>query len=158
VTALRSLLALLLIAGSIRPVPGYAQETAAPPGALAPAEVPPPENAFQLGLGNLSGPWPDRFLLFNDFWVAEADVALYGVPSTWGGAQATVPHQLVGLRAMGLGVRFDEAVGPDGQRRLVLAPLYRDWDDLSGWEKFGLALQYAGAAAAVGHFVGKALH
>ena len=155
---MRSLLALLLIAGLAQPGPGLAQETGAPPNALAPADGPPPENDFQLGLGNLSGPWPDRFLLFNDFWVAEAAVALYGVPTSWGGAQGTAPHQLVGLRAMGLGVRFDEAVGPDGKRRVVLSPLYRDWDDLTGWEKFGLTLQYAGAAAAIGHFVGKLAH
>ena len=155
---MRSLLALLLIAGLAQPGPGFAQVTGAPPNGLAPAEVPPPVNAFQLGLGNLSGPWPDRFLLFNDFWVAEAAVALYGVPTAWGGAQSTAPHQLVGLRAMGLGVRFDEAVGPDGKRRVVLSPLYRDWDDLTGWEKFGLTLQYAGAAAAIGHFVGKLAH
>jgi hypothetical protein len=80
------------------------------------------------------------------------------VSTSWGGAQSTAPHQLVGLRAFGLGVRFGGEVGPDGRRRLALAPLYRDWDDLTGWEKFGLTLQYAGAAAAIGHFVGKLAH
>jgi hypothetical protein len=160
VTVIRSLLAVLLTAGLVLlgPGAGLAQEAVAPPAALAPGDVPPPENAFQLGLANLSGPWPDRFLLFNDFWVADAAVALCGAPTSWGGAQGIAPHQLVGLRALGLGVRFDEAVGADGTRHLVLAPLYRDWDDLDGWEKFGLVLQYAGAAAAIGHFVGKAVH
>lgn len=154
---MRSLLAVVLaaitaLAGSGA---GLAQETGTPSSALAPADMPPPANAFQLGLGNPSGPWPDRFVLFNDFWSAEVSVALYGVPSFWGSARGPDPQQLVGLGALGLGLRFEEEVGPDGERRLVFAPLYRDWDDLSGWEKFGLALQYAGAAAAVGHFVGK---
>jgi hypothetical protein len=158
VTSLRSVVAVLLAGALVAAGPGLAQETGAPPIVLTPGDVPPPENAFQLGLADLSGPWPDRFLLFNDDWVADAAVALYGAPTSWGGAQVTAPHQLVGLRALGLGVRFDETVGPDGKRRLVLAPLYRDWDDLNGWEKFGLALQYAGAAAAIGHFAGKLVH
>ena len=159
-TATRSLLAVLLIAwlDLIAPGASLAKQSGEPPVALAPGDVPPPAGAFQLGLANLSGPWPDRFLLFNDYWVADAAVALYGVPSSWGGAQGPAPQQLVGLGALGLGVRFGEEVGPDGARRLVFAPLYRGWDDLNGWEKFGLALQYAGAAAAVGHFVGKLAH
>ena len=155
---MRSLLAVVLIVGLTPPGAGLAQEPGTPPSSVAPADAAPPENGFQLGLANLSGPWPDRFLLFDDLWSADAAVALHGVPSFWGEAPGHGPQRLVGLRALGLGVRFGGEVGPDGRRRLALAPLYRDWDDLTGWEKFGLTLQYAGAAAAIGHFVGKLVH
>jgi hypothetical protein len=157
VTAVRPLLAVLLVflTALAGPGAGLAQEPGAPANALAPAGPSPPASTFQLGLGNLSGPWPDRFVLFNDFWSAEVSVALYGVPTFWGSSRGPDPQHLVGLGALGLGVRLDEEVGPDGERRIVFAPLYRGWDDLTGWEKFGLALQYAGVAAAVGHFVGE---
>jgi hypothetical protein len=159
VIAARAPLAMLLAVATTVTGPGAAlAQQAAPQGVpLVPAEAPPAENAFQLGLARPTGPWPDHFLLFDDFWSAEVGVALRGLPSAWGGGQVNAPQQLVGLRAFGLGVRFGEEPGPDGTRRLTFAPLFRGWDELSGWEKFGLALQYAGAAAAVGHFVGKAV-
>lgn len=154
----RVLVAMVLAAvAALGPTAARAQDAGAvavPPASAAT----PPESTFELGLANLSGPWPDRFLLFGDHWSAEVAVALRGVPSAWGGAQTGAPQRLVGLRGFGLGVRFGEGTGPDGRPRLVLAPLYRDWDDLDGWEKLGLALQYAGAAAAIGHFVGKLAH
>jgi hypothetical protein len=157
---MRSLLAVVLGAATALAVPvaGLAQETGHPSSPLAPADIPPPTDGFRLGVRNLSGSWPDRFVLFNDFWSAEVSVALGGVPSFWGVSDGPDPQQLVGLGALGLGVRLDEEVGPDGARRVVFSPLYRGWDDLTGWEKFGLTLQYAGAAAAIGHFVGKAIH
>jgi hypothetical protein len=159
VTDVRAPLAILLVAATTLTGPGtgVAQQSTPAESPVVPATAPPAESAFQLGLADPTGPWPDHFLLFDDFWSAEVGVALRGLPSTWGGAQANAPQQLVGLRAFGLGVRFGEETGPDGTRRLTFAPLYRGWDDLSGWEKFGLALQYAGAAAAVSHFVGKAV-
>jgi hypothetical protein len=134
-----------------------AQETAPQDAPFVSVAAPPPGSIFQLGLAGPSSQWPDHFLLFDDFWSAEIDVTLRGLPSTWGGAQTNAPQHLVGLRAFGLGVRCGGETGPDGTRRPVFAPLYRGWDDLSGWEKLGLALQYAGAAAAVGHFVARAV-
>jgi len=57
-----------------------------------------------------------------------------------------------GSRPMVLGLTFREETGPEGARRLVIAPLAREWDDLTPWEKFGVTLSYAGAAAAMVHF------
>ena len=145
-------LAGLVVAGaaSARQDGSGAQPT--PPAAATPLT---PE-AFRLG--DLSGLWPDRFVLFKDAWLPGPDDGLFGPPSLWGGAQAAPPPRLVGLRTFGLSVQLGEEVGPEGRRRIVLTPLYRSWDNLDGWEKFAVTLQYAGAAAAVGHFVGKLVH
>jgi len=146
-------LAVMLVGAlSLAPVVGSAQESEAPPVSTAPAEP-----VRHLGLGNLAGPWPGEFVLFSERWSPLTFDPLLWPPTPWGGAQGPRPH-LVGLRSFGLSVRIGEELGPDGKRRLVFAPLYRDWDDLSGWEKFGVALQYAGAAAAIGTFVEKLVH
>ena len=111
----------------------------------------------QFNLGDLSGS-PDRFLLFKDSWLPDLDQALFGPPSLWRGAQGQPRPPLVGLRGFGISMRMGEEAGPEGRRTIVLTPLSRQWDDLNGWEKFAVTLQYAGAAAAVGHFAGKLVH
>lgn len=159
VTVVRTPLAILVAAATILTGPGIGltQQIAAAEAPLVTAATPATEHTFGLGLADLAGTSPDQFLLFDASWSVDVAVALQGAPSPWGGAQANAPQQLVGLRGMGLGLRFGEETGPDGKRRLVFAPLHREWDDLSGWEKLGLALQYAGAAAAIGHFVAQAV-
>lgn len=135
-----------------------AQQTGTLPASTSPAQAQSGLMPSQFNLGDLTGLWPDRFLLFKDNWLPDQNDALFGPPSLWGGAQGPPRPALVGLRSFGVSLQLGEAAGPDGRRKIVLTPLYRQWDDLSGWEKFAVTLQYAGAAAAVGHFAGKLVH
>ncbi len=144
-----------LLAGAVA---APAQQTGTLPAATSPAPAGSGLGPSQFSLGDLTGLWPDRFLLFKDDWLPDVNDALFGPPSLWRGAQAPPRPALVGLRSFGVSFQLGEATDPEGHRRIVLTPLFRQWDDLNGWEKFAVTLQYAGAAAAVGHFAGKLIH
>ena len=61
----------------------------------------------------------------------------------------------VPLPGLAAGVRL--GAGEDGGPRvLVIGPLSRGWEDLDGWEKFGVVLQTSAAAAGAAMFVKKA--
>jgi len=62
---------------------------------------------------------------------------------------------LTGLAVWSLGTTVNLGLENGRPRVLLLGPLQRDWDDLDGWEKFGVVLQTAAAAAAAVHFAGK---
>ena len=65
------------------------------------------------------------------------------------------PPVLAGLTSWSVGTTFNLGFEGGRPRVLVLGPLQRDWEDLDGWEKFGVVLQTAAAAAAAVHFAGK---
>ena len=155
---MRSLLAVLLVTVMVLANPGAAQEAGKLPLSISPVPPGAPSPVLGLGLATLSDPWPGRLTLFNDYWMLDLAVVIWGPPTLFGTAADAGRPVIARLRSFSLGMRFDEKVGADGRRVLVLAPLARDWDDLTGWEKFGLTLQYAGAAAAIGHFVSKVAH
>jgi hypothetical protein len=150
------LMAALLVAFLAGAAAAPAQQAGTLPASAAGAEG--AIGPSQFNLGDLSGLWPDRFLLFKDYWLPDPDQVMFGPPSLWRGAQGQPRPPLVGLRGFGISMRMGEEVGPEGRRTIVLTPLYRQWDDLNGWEKLAVTLQYAGAAAAVGHFAGKLVH
>lgn len=149
-----AIIVVLLVSAAAAP----AQPTGTLPASTSPAQAQGALGPSQFNLGDLTGLWPDRFLLFKDNWLPDVSDTLFGPPSLWRGAQGPPRPALIGLRAFGLSMRLGEEVGPEGRRTIVLTPLYRQWDDLNGWEKLAVTLQYAGAAAAVGHFAGKLIH
>jgi len=65
------------------------------------------------------------------------------------------PPVLAGLTSWSVGTTFNLGFEGGRPRVLALGPLQRDWEDLDGWEKFGVVLQTAAAAAAAVHFAGK---
>lgn len=62
---------------------------------------------------------------------------------------------LAGLAEWSVNTTFNLDFSEGHPRVLLLGPLQRGWDDLDGWEKFGVVLQTAAAAAAAVHFAGK---
>lgn len=65
------------------------------------------------------------------------------------------PPVLAGLPSWSVGTTFNLGFVDGRPRVLALGPLQRDWEDLDAWEKFGVVLQTAAAAAAAVHFAGK---
>lgn len=149
---------LAIAALAVAATAALAQQDGPPVSPSLPLAVPVATGLEQLTLGDVSGVWPDHFVLFKDAWLPGPNDLLFGPPSLWRGAQSPAPPRLVGMPTFGLSVQLGEETGADGRRRLVLTPSYRKWDDLNGWEKFAVTLQYAGAAAAVAHFAGKLVH
>jgi hypothetical protein len=141
--------------GALEPAPSEVAAVTAPTPASEPAA-----DVARFDLGELSGAWPQRFILFKDYWSPDARDVGAGPPTLWGVAQPPVPAtpRLVGLESFGVTLRFGEEPGPGQHRRIIFGPMYRSWDDLDGWEKFAVTLQYAGAAAAVAHFASKLVH
>jgi hypothetical protein len=135
----------------------FAQAAGVLPASTPPAPAQPGLGPSRFNLGDITGMSPDRFLLFKDSWSPDMGDALFGPPSLWRGASSPRPV-LAALRSVGMSVQLGGEDGPEGRRTIVLTPLYRQWDELNGWEKFAVTLQYAGAAAAVGHFAGKLVH
>jgi hypothetical protein len=105
-----------------------------------------------------------RLALFADFGGPRREFTLFkdGSLAGWDGSmgrleldfhrQAIPGPRLVGLPTMMLGLSFRGEPDPEGGRRIAIGPIYREWSDLTPWEKFGVALSYAGAAAAAVHF------
>lgn len=94
---------------------------------------------------------PEGFTLFKDSSLAGWDGPMGRLELRFR-QQALPGPRLLGLPTMAPGISFRAETAADGNRRLVLGPIYREWSDLTAWEKFGVALSYAGAAAAVVHF------
>jgi len=117
------------------------------------AAVPPPatsEPAFHLAF-DLDDPRPGNFDLFGSGYLVGWDAGMDSLEWRYRTAASPGPPG-VGSRPLVLGLTLREEPGPEGSRRLVIAPLTREWDDLTPWEKFGVTLSYAGAAAAMVHF------
>lgn len=76
-----------------------------------------------------------------------------GLPAPQGGRKAV----LTGVPLPGLAAGINLDVGEDGGPRvLVMGPLSRGWEDLDGWEKFGVVLQTSAAVAGAAMLVKKA--
>jgi hypothetical protein len=128
----------------------------------APVATPPPtlhSGSTNFDLGEMLTPLPEKFILFKDYWSPDGRDVVAGPPTFFRGGLVIVPTppRLVGLESLGLTFRL----GPEsavGSRQIVFGPTDRSWDDLNGWEKFSVSLQYAGAAAALAHFAGKLIH
>jgi len=128
-----------------------AQEVAssAPP----PAATGPSARELRLALADLGEVGAGGYSLRGDAREPTLATALWGPATAFGTAGDAGRPILARVRSFGLSMRLE--TGAEGRRRLVFTPLTRDWDDLTGWEKFAVTLQYAGAAAAIGHFVEK---
>jgi len=97
-------------------------------------------------------------VLLRDAWSPATAAALSGPPTVWSGAREPARAILAGFRAIGPTLNAREEIGADGKYHVVFAPLTMKWENLNGWEKVSVTLQYAGAAAAIGYLASKLVH